>query len=361
MCIKSNITEIKRLRCDLNESLTLDFCLQNGFTGLVRRDLENHGFAYSQKTKDLLNELISLSKLSRTLLYFSLVTLNDQIGNITLRLQSGFLAGVCYWMETKESELLLKTLHEEIFGVLDGKIPLEDWLEPPQKWSGLITLLHELDSSMHDESKKAVLVSVMNAKSIVEIHNFLINPKLYMLRSLRRSLYRHLAYQNVSSNSIEHKLLSFIKTQIGDIRCNNGNESNELINLQQVEEQIHNHDGLFEVLHRRTIEKDYHLDDFPHLQIFLYPSSLAATLYNPFQVCSPSILIIVDASVVAIRQAEQFNCQTKGKVLEKVFFCSYEGREQHNYELELKREVDGFARLIEERKRLVHAEHWSQK
>lgn len=115
MCIKSNITEIKRLRCDLNESLTLDFCLQNGFTGLVRRDLENHGCAYSQKTKDLLNELISLSKLSRTLLYFSLVTLNDQIGNITLRLQSGFLAGVCYWMETKESELLLKTIHEMKF------------------------------------------------------------------------------------------------------------------------------------------------------------------------------------------------------------------------------------------------------
>ena len=84
-------------------------------------------------------------------------------------------------------------------------------------------------------------------------------------------------------------------------------------------------------------------------------------MYNPFQICSPSILIIVDASVVAIRQAEQFNCQTKGKVLEKVFFCCYEGREQRNYELELKREVDGFARLIEERKRLVHAEHWSQK
>ena len=255
MCIKSNIAEVKRLRCDLNELLTLDFCLQNGFTVLVRRDLENHGFAYSQKTKDLLNELISLSKLSRTLLYFSLVTLNDQIGNITLRLRSGSLAGVCYWMETKESELLLKTLHDEIFGVLDGKIPLEDWLEPPQKWSGLLTLLHELDASIQDKSKRVVLISVMNAKSVVEIHNFLTNSKLYMLRSLQRSLYRHLAYQNSSSNSIEHKLLSFVKTQIGDLRYDNGIESNELIGLQQVEEQIHNHDGLFEVLHRKVIER----------------------------------------------------------------------------------------------------------
>lgn len=84
-------------------------------------------------------------------------------------------------------------------------------------------------------------------------------------------------------------------------------------------------------------------------------------MYNPFHICSPSHLILVDANIVAIRQAEQFNCQTKGKVLEKVFFCCYEGCEQRNYELELKREVDGFARLIEERKHLVNAGHWAQK
>ena len=251
MCIRSNITEIKRLRCDLNESLNLNFCLQGGFSILVRRDLECHGYSYSQKTKDLLNELITLSKLSRTLLYFSIVTLYERIDDVNLRLRNGSLSGVCYWMETKESELMLKTLHEEIFGVLNGNIALEDWLEPPQKWSGLVTILQEIDASILDNSKRVVLLSVMNAKSVVEVHNFLTRPKLYMLMTLQRALYRHLTYLNGSANSVENQLLSFIKKRLEEIRRENGSKTEFLINLQRVEEKLRNHDSVFEVLHRR--------------------------------------------------------------------------------------------------------------
>ena len=248
MCLRSNIAEIKRLRCDLNESLTLDFCLQTSFPSFVRRDLENHGTGYSQKTRDLLNELISLSKLSRTLHYFSIITLFEQVNTITHRLRNGSVASVCYWMETKESELLLKTLQNEIFGILDGKVSLEDWLEPPQKWSGLITLLKELEALMSGDSKKVVLISVMNTKSIVEIHNFLTNTQMYMWRSLQHSLYRYITYQNLSSNSTEQQLLSFIQTRFESVRCETGGKHQ--ICLQQVKEQINSHNGLFEVLHR---------------------------------------------------------------------------------------------------------------
>ena len=64
--------------------------------------------------------------------------------------------------------------------------------------------------------------------------------------------------------------------------------------------------------------------------------------------------------MVAIRRAEMFHYQTKGKVLQKVYFCSYRGSEQANYEGELGREAEGFMKLIEGRKQIVFSNHWGE-
>ena len=104
----------------------------------------------------------------------------------------------------------------------------------------------------------------------------------------------------------------------------------------------------------------YHLDRYPHLEIILTPSSRSDTLTNPFPITKPSVVIIMDANLVAIRQAEMFHFQTKGKVIQKVYFCSYKGSEQTNYETDLSREAEGFMKLIEGRKHVVFSNHWNK-
>ena len=81
---------------------------------------------------------------------------------------------------------------------------------------------------------------------------------------------------------------------------------------------------------------------------------------NPFPITKPSVVIIMDANLVSIRQAEMFHFQTKGKVIQKVYFCSYKGSEQVNYEADLSREAEGFMKLIEGRKHVVFSDHWNE-
>ena len=63
--ITSEVKELKVLQCDLNDSLSLAFCQQSLFPYFVSRDLHQHGGHYSQKTKELLRELVFLSRLEQ--------------------------------------------------------------------------------------------------------------------------------------------------------------------------------------------------------------------------------------------------------------------------------------------------------
>ena len=96
------------------------------------------------------------------------------------------------------------------------------------------------------------------------------------------------------------------------------------------------------------------LDAFSHLRIFLTPTE-EPRLFDPFPLAQPSHVIVVDASVTPVREGECFHCRHHGGKMKKLYFCSYDGLEQQNYESDLRREMDAFARLIEERDHVIIA------
>ena len=118
--ITSEIKELKVLQCDLNGSLSLGFCQQSLFPYLVSRDLQQHGAHYSPKTRDLLRELVFLSKLEQEIRLSSIVTVFWKLREVFSKVKLGRNTEA-YWMRLDESEELLECVNREIFCVLDEK------------------------------------------------------------------------------------------------------------------------------------------------------------------------------------------------------------------------------------------------
>lgn len=98
----------------MNEVLTVDYCLQPAFPMLVSKDLAAHGEGYSPKAADLLNELTVLARLSRAVNYYSLVTVYQRLEELYQAVRSG-QSSEAYWMQCREAELLVKTVHDAVF------------------------------------------------------------------------------------------------------------------------------------------------------------------------------------------------------------------------------------------------------
>ena len=247
----------------MNEVLTVDYCLQPAFPMLVSKDLAAHGEGYSPKAADLLNELTVLARLSRAVNYYSLVTVYQRL------------------------EELGKTVHDAVFqpppreksgggekgdeGSKNGDSDKSDddgdksdggdktgdktgenddnntdgWLEPPLKWKELERVLGQLDRATVAE--KRVLLHVMNAKSMLELHNFLVDPPLYMPAMLRRALARHIALAPASC-AAERALLTKVQARLA--RFEPGREERWLrrcVGYQQVTETLDSGESCIEL------------------------------------------------------------------------------------------------------------------
>lgn len=235
----------------MNEVLSVDYCLQPTFPMLVSKDLAAHSEGYSPKTIDLLNELMVLARLSRAVNYYSLVTVYQRLEELYQTVRSG-QSSEAYWMQCHEAELLVKTIHDAIFKPLresrDGK-PCDgdgddgdnddntSWLEPPLKWSELERLLERLNRDTAEE--KCVLLHVMNAKSMLELHNFLVDPALYMPAMLRRALSRSISFRTPATCSAECTLLKEVQGRLAQFEP--GREERWLrgcVGYQQVTETL---------------------------------------------------------------------------------------------------------------------------
>ena len=251
----------------MNEVLTVDYCLQPAFPMLVFKDLAAHGEGYSPKAADLLNELTVLARLSRAVNYYSLVTVYQRLEELYQAVRSG-QSSEAYWMQCREAELLVKTVHDAVFqpprrekgdewsknGDSDktGDKTGEDddnntdgWLEPPLKWKELERVLGQLDRATVAE--KRVLLHVMNAKSILELHNYLVDPPLYMPAMLRRALARHIALAPASC-AAERALLKKVQARLA--RFEPGREERWLrrcVGYQQVTETLDSGESCIEL------------------------------------------------------------------------------------------------------------------
>ena len=254
----------------MNEVLTVDYCLQPAFPMLVSKDLAAHGEGYSPKAADLLNELTVLARLSRAVNYYSLVTVYQRLEELYQAVRSG-QSSEAYWMQCREAELLVKTVHDAVFqpprrekgekgGGDDGddggdktgdKTGENDdnntdgWLEPPLKWKELERVLGQLDRATVAE--KRVLLHVMNAKSMLELHNFLVDPPLYMPAMLRRALARHIALAPASC-AAERALLKKVQARLA--RFEPGREERWLrrcVGYQQVTETLDSGESCIEL------------------------------------------------------------------------------------------------------------------
>ena len=262
----------------MNEVLTVDYCLQPAFPMLVSKDLAAHGEGYSPKAADLLNELTVLARLSRAVNYYSLVTVYQRLEELYQAVRSG-QSSEAYWMQCREAELLVKTVHDAVFqpprrekggggddgddgddgekGESDGGDKTGDktgedddnntdgWLEPPLKWKELERVLGQLDRATVAE--KRVLLHVMNAKSMLELHNFLVDPPLYMPAMLRRALARHIALAPASC-AAERALLKKVQARLA--RFEPGREERWLrrcVGYQQVTETLDSGESCIEL------------------------------------------------------------------------------------------------------------------
>lgn len=274
----------------MNEVLTVDYCLQSAFPMLVSKDLAAHGEGYSPKAADLLNELTVLARLSRAVNYYSLVTVYQRLEELYQAVRSG-QSSEAYWMQCREAELLVKTVHDAVFqpprreksgdgekgdeGSKNGDSDKSDddgdkndgddggsksdgdktgenddnntdgWLEPPLKWKELERVLGQLDRATVAE--KRVLLHVMNAKSMLELHNFLVDPPLYMPAMLRRALARHIALAPASC-AAERALLKKVQARLA--RFEPGREERWLrrcVGYQQVTETLDSGESCIEL------------------------------------------------------------------------------------------------------------------
>ena len=266
----------------MNEVLTVDYCLQPAFPMLVSKDLAAHGEGYSPKAADLLNELTVLARLSRAVNYYSLVTVYQRLEELYQAVRSG-QSSEAYWMQCREAELLVKTVHDAVFqpprrekggGGDDGEKGekgggndggdksdggdkngdktgenddnnTDGWLEPPLKWKELERVLGQLDRETVAE--KRVLLHVMNAKSMLELHNFLVDPPLYMPAMLRRALARHIALAPASC-AAERALLKKVQARLA--RFEPGREERWLrrcVGYQQVTETLDSGESCIEL------------------------------------------------------------------------------------------------------------------
>ena len=108
--ITSEVKELKVLQCDLNDSLSLAFCQQSLFPYFVSRDLHQHGGHYSQKTKELLRELVFLSRLEQEIRLSSVVSVYGKLRDVFSKVKAG-RSTEAYWMKLDESEELLECVN----------------------------------------------------------------------------------------------------------------------------------------------------------------------------------------------------------------------------------------------------------
>lgn len=253
----------------------MKYCLQSSFGSIVNHDLEENREIYSQKVKDLLYELKTLSKLDSILNYRSIVVLYERLDDLRRHLQLHDYSDVSYWMETPESTCLLSTVDEEVFGVLDQRIAEEEWMNPPPKWEGLCTLLREEEEKAIQEmeqaeqrttkrqpSKKTILITVWDGKAVADIHNFLTAPARYLLVCLQHALCRHISYQSTATNSRESKLLIYLRNRLQSLVSSSSSSSlkkgsdhaiatfMDFLSVQDVEEKMRSQESVFPVLHR---------------------------------------------------------------------------------------------------------------
>ena len=208
------IKEIQLLPCDLNEVLSIDFVMQPFVSSIIKKDLKEHGSAYSSKTKDLLYELITMNKLASCLNSLTIIELYSLLQN-TLRDVRGEKTNGCYWIQCSEADKLYQTVNNEIFHVIDTKKENHAWLQPPIKWSEMERILYQHNQQNSSESPEIVLINVLNRTTLVEVYNYLLDPSLYMLLSLQKRLKQII--QNHSQQSKERKLSQYLDHQIQSI------------------------------------------------------------------------------------------------------------------------------------------------
>lgn len=288
------IDEIKLLPCDLNEVLSLDYCMQPLLANIIRKDIREHGDGYSMKTKDLLQDLIHLNGFARCLNSSSIIELYFRLQNAyrEVRMDHG---NSCYWMECEEAESFVMSINQEIFGILDGGIENKDWLQPPVKWQELVSILNELNE-LNDGEK--VLVMVMENSILIDVHNYLLNPTIFMLVTLQKKLTQITTLQTSSKKSKESQLLQYVKKQLNKYSQDEiSSYYQQSIGYQQVNDTLSSECYVLPV----------HSSFFPNLTIYLSVCYSVSSLYNPFYHVSPSSVIMVDATYPSIRQAEVLN------------------------------------------------------
>lgn len=206
--VRSEIKELKLLQCDLNDSLSLEFCLQSVFPGIVARDLHSHGSQYSQKTRDLLHELVFLVRFIRSIRLTSVVTAYEKIQGSFAKVREGRITE-SYWMKLNEAEKLLECINQEIFSVLEKK---GEWFNPPQKWVEVKRILSEYNQN-GEGRKKRVLLSVIGMKVAVELHNYLLFSDSSCFLSLRRVLHRF-SNEGKTSYKKEKQVMTKVKNYL---------------------------------------------------------------------------------------------------------------------------------------------------
>ena len=286
------IKEIQLLPCDLNEVLSIDFVMQPFVSSMTKKDLKEHGSAYSSKTKDLLYELITMNKLASCLNSLTIIELYSLLQN-TLRDVRGEKTNGCYWIQCSEADKLYQTVNNEIFQVIDSKKENHAWLQPPIKWSEMERILYQLNQQNSSESPEIVLINVLNRTTLVEVYNYLLDPSLYMLLSLQKRLKQII--QNPSHQSTERKLSQYLDYQI------------QSINPAQIQLWKERSIGYQEVTDYFTEKHNCILCQspfYPHLKIYLSACYFSNALFNPYYCISPTTVIMVDATYPSIRQAE---------------------------------------------------------
>ncbi|KAJ9052145.1 DNA repair protein RAD16, variant 5 [Entomophthora muscae] len=375
-CLSDCLTELRRskLLMEVEEDLTLENALGRNFDRMLRTQLESVWHRLGFRTREVISDVATLRQLLTYLTSYDCVSFlkyMDTIIALNSVKASGFnplvQAQPSAWLMTDSANTLIKAARARVFAKDADKI--SPVLEEQPKWALVAQLIDEIRET--DENAK-VLISTLNPRACRQIRNYLSGQKAPgEPHPLLKALYQN--YWRTQQEGVQIKIaptpqpLARRPPPSKRRRVRGGGQAgsdaaghqttlsgwaanDETVIVEEVPcEALADEEKEVATFDPAQFTQYFGLIRAPELLVHSITGDLDDLLLSSF---APSHVIMVDPDPAMVRRIEAYQASTSNKVT--VYFLVYsDSVEEQRFLAGVRREKDGFERLINEKAKLV--------
>lgn len=176
-CLNSCLMELRRSKLlrEVEDDLTLDFALNRNFDRMLRTQLDSVWYRLGYSIKELISDIAILRKLLTYLTSYDAVSFLKYLDTIiALNSSSGQNSSFkqpSSWLMTDAANTLLISARARVYTKQDSEsIPV---LEEQPKWPLIRQLLDEIQAELKGEAKARVMITTIGARSCRMIRDYL--------------------------------------------------------------------------------------------------------------------------------------------------------------------------------------------